>query len=53
MLRGFFSIPHLDVNTNIGTQIRRLPDGLLTELKMEASIPQFKASYKTNFKYGM
>ncbi|XP_055491369.1 apolipoprotein B-100 [Leucoraja erinacea] len=51
MLRGFFSIPHLDVNTNIGTQIRRLPDGLLTELKMEASIPQFKASYKTNFKY--
>ncbi|XP_078255446.1 apolipoprotein B-100 [Rhinoraja longicauda] len=50
-LRGIFSIPHLAVNTNVGTQIQRLSDGLWTELRMEASIPQFKTSYKTNFKY--
>ncbi|XP_069742513.1 apolipoprotein B-100 [Narcine bancroftii] len=51
LLQGLFSIPQLDVKTNVGTQIRRLSDGLFTEFSLEASVPHFKASYQTNFRY--
>uniref|UniRef100_UPI00398E5416 apolipoprotein B-100 n=1 Tax=Pristiophorus japonicus TaxID=55135 RepID=UPI00398E5416 len=51
LLKGLFSIPQLDVKTNVATQIQRLSDGLFTEFKIEAFIPHSKASYQTNFKY--
>ncbi|XP_072354971.1 apolipoprotein B-100 [Scyliorhinus torazame] len=51
LLQGIFSIPQLDINTNVGTQIRHSSDESFTEFNIEASIPYLKASYRTNYKY--
>ncbi|XP_078397676.1 apolipoprotein B-100 [Cetorhinus maximus] len=51
LLQGLFSIPQLDIKTNVATQIRHSSDESFTEFNIEALIPHFKASYQTNFKY--
>ncbi|XP_048387527.2 apolipoprotein B-100 [Stegostoma tigrinum] len=51
-LQCLFAIPDLEINANIGTQIRHPSDEWFTAFNVEASVPYFKASYDTNLKYG-